>query len=217
MDNHTAQINMLKHQIRTWDVTNEQVLDIIMDTPRAHFVPEGQKELAYADTAIALNCGQHMLTPKIEARMLGALRLTGTEKVLEIGTGSGYFTALLAKSAKHVHSIENHLELAESALAKLDALDLLNVTIQVGDGAQGWAEHEPYDVIVVTASMPTLPDSFKENLKIGGKIVAILGGGQDSHVTLVSRTTNTQFESAILFETAAPALENITHKAPFKF
>ena len=155
-----ARFNMVEQQIRPAEVLDPRVLDLIAELPREDFVPDEYRNLAFSDVNIPIGHNQTMLKPIQEARFLQALNLQPTDKVLEIGTGSGFMTAMLAKLAAQVISVEIIPELAERAKAKLAAHNITNVTVESGDAAQGWDKHAPYDAVVVTGSLPILPESF---------------------------------------------------------
>ena len=213
-----ARFNMIEQQIRPAEVLDTKVLEVIANTHREDFVPKDYESLAFSDTNIPLANGQEMLKPILEARILQALSIQKTDKVLEIGTGSGYFTALLAKLAKEVISIEIVPELSQSAEAKLVEHNLTdNVTIVVGDAAEGWAERAAYDVIAVTGSMPILSESLKTQLTIGGRLLAIVGTGPAMSVLLITRIGEDQWNEEALFETVAPPLTNTQQPQQFVF
>ncbi len=208
----TARHNMIEQQIRPWDVLDDTVLNLIADVPREEFVPAGFHNLAFADMNIPLGHGEAMMSPKLEARMLQALDVKPTETVLEIGTGSGYVTALLAKLARHVYSVDIHEDFVNHAHSKLNDDDVVNVTLEQGDAATGWAQHGPYDVIAVTGSLPLLPDSLRESLKMAGRLFVIEGDSPVMTARLITRLSDNEFHqdfhSENLFETDLPPLRN---------
>ena len=148
MNIEQARFNMIEQQIRPWEVLDPQVLDLLFVVKREDFVPAAYRNLAFADMEIPIGSGQVMLAPRVEARLLQELGIKKTDKVLEIGTGSGYMAALLAAGAEHVVSIENRPELAEFARQNLERAGVTNVTVEVGNGAAGWSQRGPYDAIV---------------------------------------------------------------------
>ena len=156
MNIEQARFNMVEQQIRPWNVLDQRVLDLMSSTPREEFVPETYRSVAFSDTNIPLPRGQSMMAPKIEARMMQALDVKPNDEALEIGTGSGYVTALLARSCRHVTSVEIHGELSQVAGERLNTAGLENVSLRVGDGVQGWVPGAPYDVIAVTGSVHRL-------------------------------------------------------------
>ncbi len=217
MNLEQARYNMIEQQIRPWEVLDATVLDLLKQVPREGFVPEQYAGLAFADIEIPLGHGQSMLSPKLEARMVQSLALRKTDKVLEVGTGSGYMTALLATLAGEVVSVELVEPLAAAARARLHQHGISNVTVQVGDAAQGWAAGAPYDVIVLTGSVPVLADAFRAQLKPGGRLLAIVGEAPVMEATLVTCVDTDAFRSEVLFEICAPALINAPVPARFTF
>jgi len=185
--------------------------------PREDFVPPALRDLAFADLQIPLGHGAAMMLPKLEARILQTLEIAAGDRVLEIGTGSGYLTALLAHLAKHVYSVEIVPELSESAGRKLAARGIDNVTLEVGDAARGWIRHAPYDVIVLTASTGILPASMQDMLAPGGRLFAIVGTAPGMVAKLLTRVTDNAFRTADLFETCVPPLKNALQPERFIF
>ena len=222
MDFDQARFNMIESQIRTWDVLDQVVLDAVAVVRREDFVPAQYRELAFADMQIPLRGGpgepgEVMLSPKLEARMLQELALTPQDKVLEIGTGSGYFTALLARVASDVTSVEIVPEFTERAQGKLHSVGSSNVILEVGDGAQGWERAAPYDAIVLTGSVPVLPEAFKAQLKAGGRLLAVIGEEPAMTATLITRVDESGYSSRGLFETCIPSLRNVVRPTRFVF
>jgi protein-L-isoaspartate(D-aspartate) O-methyltransferase len=218
-----ARHNMVVQQIRPWEVFDEHLLELIEKTPRDAFVPEDCRNLAYADTRIPLgkpgspNCPE-MMPPVVEARMLQALDIKPTDSILEIGTGSGYVTALLAKAGNHVLSVELHEELSKHAGEVLERMGIFNVSLEVGDAANGWNHtHGPYDVIAVTGSLPVLPEVFQQSLRVGGRLFVILGEAPAMEALLITRTGETEFSYESLFETYIAPLENAPQPERFVF
>jgi protein-L-isoaspartate(D-aspartate) O-methyltransferase len=203
-----ARHNMVEQQIRPWEVADPRVLELLARAPREDYVPTAYRNLAYADLNIPLPHGEVMMAPKIEARLLQALELGPRDKVLEVGTGSGYLTSLLAALAGHVVSVEIHEDLSGEAARRLAAHGVTNVTLEVGDAAGGWGRHAPYDAIVLTGSVPTLPDALRANLAPGGRLFAIVGESPVMSARLVRRLDNGQWIETALFETDLPALAN---------
>jgi protein-L-isoaspartate(D-aspartate) O-methyltransferase len=201
-----ARFNMIEQQIRPWDVLDQRTLDLIASVPREQFVPEDYRKLAFADINIPLAQGQVMMSPKVEARLLQVLRLNPNDSVLEIGTGSGYLTALLAKSAKHVDSVDIFPEFIQTAAVKLKALNINNVTLQVGDAINGWNTDVDYDVIVLTGSVPVLKPHFQDQLIEGGCLFAIIGEEPIMQAQLMTRINQTKTNRELLFETVLPPL-----------
>src|SRR4051812_42218666 len=169
-----ARFNMVEQQIRTWEVLDQDVLDLLYAVHREDFVAAEYRELAFSDLEIPLRRNaarnEHMWAPKVEARVVQDLAIKKTDRVLEVGSGSGYLAALLAHRAQHVHSVEVNAELASLATANLAGADIENVEVVHGDASRGWVRHAPYDVIVVTSSMPVLPQEFLSQLRAGGRM-----------------------------------------------
>ena len=203
-----ARFNMIEQQIRPWEVLDQRVLDLLSTVPREDFVPEAYRNLAFADINIPLGEGQVMMAPKVEARILQALNLQDDETVLEVGTGSGYVTALLANLAKQVISVDINPDMTRQAGEKLVAHGISNVTLETGDAARGWDAHAPYDVIVITGSLPLLADNFKQALRVGGRLLAIVGDSPAMGVQLITRVGDAEWAQETLFETDLPALIN---------
>jgi protein-L-isoaspartate(D-aspartate) O-methyltransferase len=189
-------------------VLDQHVLDLLSKLPREDFVPERYRKLAYMDTTIPLGNDQVMMPPRVEARILQALNIQADETVLEVGTGSGYVTALLASLGDHVYSVDINAEMTRTAGDKLADHGISNVTLETGDAARGWDAHAPYDVIVVTGSLPLLPANFKQALKVGGRLVAVVGDSPVMEVVLITREGESEWAQETLFETDLPALIN---------
>jgi len=211
-----ARFNMIEQQVRTWEVLDQTVLDLLQQVPREDFVPAQYAGLAFADLEIPLGHGESMLSPKMEARVVQSLALKKTDTVLEIGTGSGYLTALLAKLAKHVYSVERIPELTADAAARLRSHGISNVTLEAGDGAQGW-DAGTYDVIVLGGSVPLLAPALQQSLNIGGRLFAVIGEAPAMEATLITRVGADAFRTDILFETCIPALINAPQPERFTF
>ena len=212
-----ARHNMIEQQIRPWDVLDQRVLELIDGLPRDAFVPQPYLKLAYADINLPLDHGQVMMPPKVEARMLQALDIKRTDSILEVGTGSGYVTALLARSGKHVYSVDVYPDFVDGAGRKLAELGISNVTLQSGDAVSGWDSHGPYDVIAITGSLPSLPDSFLQSLKIGGRLFVITGQTPVMEARLITRTAEQGWIEQVLFETVLPPLVNAPQPQRFVF
>jgi protein-L-isoaspartate(D-aspartate) O-methyltransferase len=215
--NEQARFNMIEQQIRTWEVLDPKVLQLLHEVPREHFVPETYQGLAFADIEIPLIDGQFMLTPKLEARILQSLEIKSTDQVLHVGTGSGYFTALLAHMAAHVYSVEVDAELSATAAYKLAEHDIHNVTIDLADGINGLMAHQPYDVIVLTGSSPVEPLHLREQLKVGGSLFVVLGTAPVMQATLIKRVSETGYNKQVIFETCIPELESAPQGNTFRF
>lgn len=212
-----ARYNMVVQQIRPWYVLDDEVLDLLYEIHREEFVPAAYRQAAFVDIEIPLGHGQVMLTPKMEARILQELHIKKTDKILEVGTGSGYMTALLAQLGSHVYSVEILPELKSKAEANLKTHDITNVTVEEGDAAHGWPKHEPYDVVVITASTPVLPESFKNSLNVGGRLFAIVGEDPVMDAELITCVAPGEFTVKKVFETSTPALINAAQANRFSF
>lgn len=221
MNLEQARQNMIAQQIRTWDVLDNDVLQTLVDVRREAFVPAAYRSLAFVDTDIPLPCGQNMFAPKLEARLLQEAALRDDELVLEIGAGSGYMAALLARHARHVVTVEIEAELHKLAEANLKANGISNVTVALGDGARGWAgsgaHAAPYDVIMVSGSLPVLPSSLLAQVKVGGRLLAIVGEAPVMAACLVTRTAVDAWDTVRLFETSAKPLRNAEAPSAFHF
>lgn len=221
MNTEKARFNMIQQQIRPWDVLDPGVLALLSVVKREEFVPVEHKDLAFADVELPLKVnaqpGQTMLAPRVEARLLQELAIKNTDKVLEIGTGSGYMAALLAAKAEFVYSVEIDPELVDLARANLQQAGVANVSVDLGDGALGWSLYAPYDAIVVSASMPLLPDALLRQLKVGGRLVAIVGEEPAMEAQLVKRADEDAFSTVNLFETVVAPLVNAQQPDKFVF
>ncbi len=217
MNIEQARVNMITQQLRTWDILDETVLHAVRTTPRENFVPAAYKNLAFADMYIPLAHGQMMITPKEEARLLQALNLKANETVLEVGTGSGYMTALLARLAKFVYSLDIFPEFTQHAQVKLATHNINNVTLLTADAARGWEQQGPYDAIIITGALPFLPESFRNSLKPGGRLIAILGQAPAMEATLIKRDIHSGWSEEKLFETVIPTLLNALQPSSFIF
>jgi protein-L-isoaspartate(D-aspartate) O-methyltransferase len=206
MDMEQARFNMIEQQIRPWEVLDPEVLDILAMVRREVFVPEALKALAFADLELPIGNGQTMLSPKIEARVLQEAGVRSTDIVLEVGSGSGYMAALLASKAEYVHTVEIDPVLAETARRNLRQAGVSNVSVEIGDAALGWSGPSPYDVIVLSGSLPELPDAFLQQLKPGGRLMAFIGTAPVMQARLIIRSDDQAFNSINLFETVLPAL-----------
>jgi protein-L-isoaspartate(D-aspartate) O-methyltransferase len=217
MNLEQARTNMVEQQIRTWEVLDQEVLDLLYVVPREEFVPPQRRALAFSDLEIPIGEGQRMWQPKLEARVLQELALRKTDKVLEVGTGSGYLTALMARRAGHVVSVEINPKLAAFGRANLERDGADNVTLEIGDAARGWPRHAPYDAIVLTGSTPVLPRAFFEQLAPGGRLFAVVGEAPAMRARLVVCSAPGAWRSTDLFETVLLPLANAEHPPRFRF
>jgi len=207
-DFERARFNMVEQQIRTWEVLDERVLDVIRTTPREAYVPEQHRSLAYADLQIPLPNGQFMLEPKVAARMLQTVDAKPSEQALLIGTGSGYVTACLARLCAHVTGVEYFQDLKACTERNLSAQGIRNVTLEVGDAANGWDDGRRYDVILVTASMPELHQGFHKSLTVGGRLLVVVGTGDMMETLLITRVGEDQWATESVFDTYVQPLIN---------
>jgi protein-L-isoaspartate(D-aspartate) O-methyltransferase len=217
MDYELARHLMIEQQIRPWEVLDPTVLALLGKVRREDFVPPVYRSLAFVDTAIPLGHGETMWEPKVEARVLQSLAIAPHERVLEVGTGSGYFTALLASQAAAVVSLDLQAEFTAEADRKLKAHGIENVHCKTGDAARDWAEDGNFDVIVLTASSPLLPEAFLARLNPGGRLFAIVGEGPAMQATLVTRIAPGAHRDAVLFETNVKALSHALTPERFVF
>ena len=212
-----ARFNMVQQQIRPWEVFDQRVLMLIDTLPRDAFVPEQFQQLAYSDIEIPLGDGQQMMFPRVEARLLQALDIQPTDNILEVGTGSGYLTACLAKLGGKVTSLEIRPDLSVQAGARLKANGVTNVELRTGDALSGVIDGGPFDVIAVTGSLPEGSDLLKRQLKPGGRMFAVSGEGTVMEATLITRTGEDSWHTEDLFETQLAALDNAPQPDHFRF
>ncbi len=212
-----ARFNMVEQQIRPWQVLDAHVLTVLSNVPRELFVPQAYQALAYTDTDIPLGHGQSMVPPRVDARLMHDLQLTGVEKVLEIGTGSGYLAALLAGRAQRVVSLEINPELASTARSNLQRAGITNVDVRVADGSTGASGDAPFDAIVLGGSVAEVPQALLQQLKVGGHLIAIVGQDPIMVATLYTRTADASWNSKALWDTSAPRLQGFTEPTRFNF
>ncbi|GAA0718927.1 protein-L-isoaspartate O-methyltransferase [Dokdonella soli] len=208
MNTELARQNMVENQVRTWEVLDARVLDTLGAVRREDFVPARHRALAFADLALPIGHGEVMLKPTIEGRILQALALAPGERVLEIGTGSGFLTACLARLAGSVVSVEQHADLAEAARANLAAAQVRNARIEVADAIRDFSPGESFDAVVVGAAVYALPESFQRWVKPGGRLFAVVGESPAMQATLYTHPDETHWLSESLFETDLPYLRN---------
>jgi protein-L-isoaspartate(D-aspartate) O-methyltransferase len=217
MNFEQARANMVEQQIRTWDVLDQDVLDLLYVVPREEFVPEQHRALAFSDLELPIGEGERMWQPKLEARVLQELGLRRTDRVLEVGTGSGYLTALLAHRASQVVSVEIKPALARFGRANLERHGAQNVTLETGDAARGWPRQAPYDAIVLTGSTPVLPQALLAQLAPGGRLFAVVGEAPVMTARLVECSAPQAFHATDLFETVIAPLANCEQPSRFRF
>jgi protein-L-isoaspartate(D-aspartate) O-methyltransferase len=211
-----ARHNMIEQQIRPWDVLDQRVLDVIASVPREDFVPERYRNLAFGDIAIPLGHGEFMLKPTVEGRILQALAPQPTDNVLEVGIGSGYLTACLARLAASVVSVDIVPEFTEAARQKLKAHGLSNVVLHTGDASQGWGQHR-HQVIAVTGSVATVAEVWSRSLSLGGRLFIVVGQPPVMEALLITRVGEQEWVRESLFDTELPPLRNAAPAKVFVF
>ncbi|VAW78953.1 Protein-L-isoaspartate O-methyltransferase [hydrothermal vent metagenome] len=212
-----ARFNMIEQQIRPWDVLDDQVLETLNHMPREDFVPERYQAMAFSDISIPLAHEQVMMPPKLEGRLLQSLLIQPTENILEIGTGSGYLTACLAKLGGSVHSVDIHSDFVEEAGSKLESHGIGNVTLETVDAANGLETSQHYDAIAVTGSLPILHRGYHELLNPGGRLFVIVGKPPIMQALLITRTGDQEWNEESLFEISLPPLSNAPQPEAFSF
>ncbi len=217
MNLEQARFNMIEQQIRPWNVLDDQVLHLLSVVKREDFVPLAHKALAFVDMEIPIGHGQRMLAPRLEARLLQDAAVQKHEKVLEIGAGSGYLTALLAHQAQRVIALEIQPELAAMARTNLQKAGIHNAEVRQFDGAVGAAAEGPFDVIVLGGCVAEVPQNLLAQLKVGGRLLAIVGQEPVMRATIVSRTGEAEFSTRQPWDSAAPTLLNFPAPSPFRF
>ena len=217
MNLEQARFNMIEQQIRPWEVLDAQVLHLLSVVKREAFVPAAHRALAFVDMEIPLPGGQAMLAPRVEARLLQDLAVQKHEKVLEIGSGSGYMAALLAHRAQRVITLEINNTLAALARSNLQLSGAHNAEVRHLDGSRGAPAEAPFDVILLSGSLPELPQSLLAHLKIGGRLAAIIGDEPMMRATFVTRVGETQFRTLSPWDTVAPRLVNFPKASRFVF
>ena len=217
MNIEQARFNMIEQQIRPWDVLDASVLKLLSVVKREDFVPEAYRSLAFVDMEIPLANGQVMLAPRVEARLLQDLAIQKHEKVLEIGTGSGYMAALLAHRAQRVVTLEINEDLASSARTHLQKAGIHNVDVKVADGSSYVAVEGPFDVILLSGSVAEVPQALLAQLKVGGRLAVIIGDEPTMCASFFERSGDTDWRSTTPWDTVAPRLQNFPTPSRFKF
>jgi len=217
MNVEQARFNMVEQQIRPWEVLDQDVLDLLFEVKREAFVPPEYRDLAFVDMEIPIGHGQSMMQPKVEARLLQELAARPHETAYEVGTGSGYFTALLARRAKHVTSAEIFPDLQAAAAGRLAQAGLGNVTLLGGDSAKAPLTAAPFDLIVLTGSTPLLPDAFAACLNEGGRLIAVVGDAPVMKAVLLRKGASGSLVRTELFETQLAPLVNAARPSRFRF
>lgn len=217
MNIEQARFNMIEQQIRTWEVLDQNVLSLLSVVKREDFVPPAHRSMAFVDTQVPLPCGQSMLEPKVEARLLQELAVQRHERVLEVGAGSGYMAALLAHKAQHVTTLEVHPELARLASANLKRAWVLNATVVEADASTGLPVEGPFDVIVLSGSVAEVPRALLAQMKPGGRLTAVVGQLPIMRAVLVTRAHEAGHATVELFDTVAPRLIGFGEPSRFTF
>ena len=217
LDMEQARFNMIEQQIRPCDVLEGRILELLKYVRREHFVPEALREMSFMDMEIPLGYGATMWQPKLEARAVQELHLSRSDKVLEVGSGSGYLTALLSVLAGHVTSVEIVPELSAMAAQHLRPYHRNNITLEIGDAARGWGGGAYYDVIVLTGSTPVLPAAFQDSLNVGGRIFAIVGDAPAMEAKLITRVAADTYETVNIMEACVAPLQNALQPERFVF
>lgn len=217
MNIEQARFNMIEQQIRPWDVLDPKVLDLLSQVKREQFVPAQHQTLAFADLELPIGHGQTMLAPRVEAKFLQEVAVKPNDRVLEIGAGTGYMAALLAARAEHVVTVDIHPELAALARANLQAAGIQNVTVEVGDGIKGWPSRGPYDVIVVSGALASVPVELLRQLRVGGRLAAVVGDAPVMEAQLITCTADGRYNTVNLFETVIAPLVGAATKPEFAF
>jgi protein-L-isoaspartate(D-aspartate) O-methyltransferase len=217
MNVEQARFNMIEQQIRPWDVLDTSVLALLSAVRREDFVPAAHKAQAFMDIEIPLGNGRALLAPRVEARLVQDLNLSKRDTVLHIGAGTGYVTALLAHKARRVIGLESDAKLAAQARTNLRNAAVNNAEIVDSDGAAGFSAQAPFDAILLTGSVAQVPQNLLDQLKTGGRLLAIVGQDPVMQATLFTRVSDTQFSSQALFDTVAPRLAGFAEPSRFHF
>ncbi len=217
MNIEQARFNMIEQQIRPWNVLDQDVLALLHVVKREQFVPQAYQNLAFADVEIPLPGGEAMLAPKIEARIVQEVALSKQENVLVVGAGSGYLAALLAHRARHVTVVELNSEIKELAAQNLSKAGITNVSVEQGNGAAGWDKGAPFDAIVISGSLPVLPEAFLKQVKVGGRIVAIVGEAPVMSCVVITRKADNAYDTVKVFETNVKPLSGAQAPSHFQF
>ena len=217
MNFEQARYNMVEQQIRPWEVLDFSVLDLLMSIRREEFVPEAYKSLALSEAEIPLGHGASMLVPVIEGKILQAIQVKRSDKVLEVGAGSGYFAALMAAKADWVRTVDIEPAMVNMAHDNLKRYGVENVIVEEGDAICGWPSNAPYDLIVVSGGVPQIPEALLQQVKVGGRLFAFVGDERLMTAQLVTCVADGQYRTESLFENAVPMMRNAPRKSEFKF
>jgi len=215
MNTEQARFNMIEQQIRPWDVLDTAVLALLAVVRREDFMPEAQRALAFVDTEIPLPDGQCMLAPRVEARLLQEAQVQRHERVLEIGAGSGFMAALLAHRAQSVLTVESSPTLAKMAADNLRRAGVLNATVRQCDGTKGLPAEGPFDVIVLSGSVAQVPQALLAQLKVGGRLIAVVGDEPMMRAQRIRRASEASFQTEVLFDTVVPRLKGFAEPSRF--
>lgn len=216
IDFEQARFNMIEQQIRPWEVLDQRVLDVLAQVPREDFIPARYRRLAFSEVNIPLGNEQIMMTPKIEGRLLQAIAVSPSDRVLEIGTGSGYLTACLARLAAEVSSVDIFPMFIEAARQKLKAHGIQNTQLHTGDAAQSWGNRS-YDIIALTGSLPRRPETWPRQLTRRGRLFVIVGQSPIMEALLITRVSEEEWTEESLFDTDLPPLLNAEKPSAFEF
>ena len=217
MNIEQARFNMIEQQIRTWNVLDANVLSLLAMVRREDFVPAAYRSLAFCDTELPLPECQSMLVPRLEARLLQEASVQRHERVLEIGSGSGFMAALLAHRAQSVVTLERIPALARLAAENLRRSAIVNVSVREADGCEGLASEAPFDVILLSGSVASVPQALLQQLRLGGRLIGVVGAEPMMRATRVLRSAETRFDAVELFDTVAPRLVGFDEPTQFRF
>jgi protein-L-isoaspartate(D-aspartate) O-methyltransferase len=217
MNVEQARFNMIEQQIRPWDVLDTSVLDLLSAVRREDFVPAANQAQAFMDLEIPLGAGRSLLAPRVEARLVQDLSLSKRDSVLLVGAATGYVAALLGHKAQRVIALESDASLAATARTNLRQAGVNNAEVVVADGSQGFAAQAPFDAILLAGSVAQAPQALLDQLKVGGRLLAIVGSEPVMQATLFTRVSESQFSTQALFDTLAPRLAGFAEPSRFQF
>ena len=217
MNIEQARFNMIQQQVRPWNVLDDQILELLEEVKREDFCPAEHRDMAFMDLEIPIGHGQVMLTPRVQARLVQDLQLKPTDKVLQIGTGTGYMTALLASRSQQVQAFEIHPELVKQTADNLRKAGISNVDLRHGDGLAGALANGPYDAIVLCGSVPAIPHELQDKLATGGRLIGVVGHEPMMHVHLVTRANSGTFDTVKPWDVISPRLEGFPEVSRFRF
>lgn len=217
MNVEKARFNMIEQQIRPWKVLDDEVLNLMSSIPRELFVPDAYKALAFADIAVPLSDGRHLLHPKEEGRVLQEIKPERNEKVLVVGSATGYVAALLASFANEVYAVESNDDYVEVSVGHFTKLNIHNITVSCSDPAQGLETQAPYDVIVILGSMQIMSEVLKKQMKVGGRMFCVLGQEPTMEAVLIERQSDNKWQETGLFELLTPSIPNAPEAEKFHF